>query len=224
MKKIKILILVIAMSFTGNAFTQTLNWESLKPENKHVLNVNVGWDYGLVWGIGYGYQLDFVLPTVLNIDFSAPAGENLVDDFKVRIGGQVKVVEYNNFAFTANLRGVFRRYENPLVRMVNFGSDFSGVIGYYQPHWFVAGEAGFDKAIVTNFKHSESFKEIYPGVVDGWYEPATAGNFYYGLQTGGSLKQAEMTMAIGYVIQQDFETKPMIPYYARLGFNYKIGK
>ena len=26
--------------------------------------------------------------------------------------------------------------------------------GYYQRKWFVAGEAGFDKAIVTHFKHS----------------------------------------------------------------------
>ena len=61
--------------------------------------------------------------------------------------------------------------------LANFGSDLSSTIGYYKPKWFVATEVGFDKAIVTHFKHSDLFKEHFPDVKDGWYEPATGGNF-----------------------------------------------
>ena len=67
------------------------------------------------------------------------------------------------------------------------------------------------------------FKEkIYSNVKDGWYEPATGGNFYYGLQTGFSFKQIDLTFKIGKVISQDLKTTPLIPYNAQLGVNYKM--
>lgn len=224
MKKIlNILFFVIAISITNNSFSQNLNWENLKPENKHLLNINLGWDYGLVVGLGYGYQLNTKLPVVLNITYSGPMGENLIDDYKFEIGGQIRLLKYQDFAFTADMHGVFRRYENPMVSMLNFGSDVSGVIGYYKPGWFVAGEVGFDKAIVSHFNHSDIYKDYtYDDVKDGWYEPAAAGNFYYGLQTGFSVKQNDITLALGRVIAEDFKTTPLIPYYGRLGFNMKI--
>ena len=225
MKKIKIItsILIIA-GIAGNAHAQNLNWESLKPETKHLLNITVGLDYGTVTGIGYGYHLKFFLPTVLNISYSAPAGSKFFDDFKTKIGGQIRLVKIHDFAFTANVYGVFRRYENPFARWLNFGSDFSGVAGYYRTHWFVAGEFGFDKAVVTNFKHSTIYRENYPQVQDGWYQPATGGNFYYGLQTGFSFEKSDITLTFGKIIEQDFRTDPLIPFYARLGFIWKFGE
>ena len=106
--------------------------------------------------------------------------------------------------------------------MLNFGSDFSGIVGYYRTHWFVAGEVGFDKAIVTNFKHSELYKDQYPDVVDGWYEPATGGNFYYGLQAGFSFRKQDIYLRAGKILTQDYKTKPLIPYYGQLGCNIRF--
>lgn len=224
MKKIiKSIIPAMAIFFATMSYSQNQNWGNLTPEIKHHVNLHLGWNYGLTFGLGYGYQFNFALPTVLNIDFSAPAGEDLFDDFKIKIGGQIKLYEIKNFCFAVNAHGVFRRYENDLVRMLNFGSDFSGVIGYYKPNWFIAGEAGFDKAIVTHFKHSQSYRDNnYEDVKDGWYEPATGGNFYYGVQTGFSVRKSEFTLAIGRVLTQDFKTMPTIPYYAQLGYNVKL--
>ncbi len=98
----------------------------------------------------------------------------------------------------------------------------TGVIGYYKPKWFVAGEVGFDKAIVTHFKHSENFINDFPNTQDGWYEPSTGGNFHYGIQTGYSFKNSDLTLTIGNFITQDFKTTPLIPYYFKLGYNYRI--
>jgi hypothetical protein len=100
----------------------------------------------------------------------------------------------------------------------------SATIGYYKSKWFVAGEAEFDKAIITHFKHSKSYKEIYPLVKDGWYEPATGGNFYYGLQTGYSFKKNDIYLKAGKILNQDFQTRPLIPFSVQLGFNLKINK
>jgi hypothetical protein len=40
------------------------------------------------------------------------------------------------------------------MNILNFGSELKGVIGLYKNRWFVAGELGFDKAIVSKFSHT----------------------------------------------------------------------
>jgi hypothetical protein len=216
------LTILTCIVMSGRVSSQNINWQSLKSEDRHILNINSGFEYGLVYGIGYGYQLNFIVPVVLNLEYSFPSGTNLIDDFKSKIGARVRLVEVKNFQLSANIYGIFRRYENGLVRMVNFGSEFSGVLGYYRSKWFVAGEFGFDKAIVTNFKHSRAYREIYPQVTDGWYQPPTGGNYHYGLQTGFSFKQHDIYLKAGKIISQGFETKPLAPYYAQLGYNFKF--
>lgn len=222
MKSIKIVIFTIVLSGWNCLYAQSINWSSLD-STKHIINVGIGWDYSLSYSVGYVHKLNFNIPTVLNANFSIPSGENLLDDFKTKIGGQMVLLNNPNFKGGITLNGIYRRYENPLVRLQNFGSEMKGIFGYYQPKWFVAGEVGFDKAIVTHFKHSLIFKEtIYQEVKDGWYEPSTGGNFIYGLQTGYSFKKSDLTFNIGLLTTQDFNAAPRIPYYLILGYNYRI--
>ena len=195
----------------------------MKEENKHIVNANFGLEYGVIYGLGYGYQIKTRLfPIVVNVEYSFPSGNKILDDFKTKIGGQIRWIEFHDFQFSTKIHGVFRRYENDFVRLVNFGSDMSGIIGYYRPKLFVAGEVGFDKAIVTHFKHSKEYKDQYPDVVDGWYEPATGGNFYYGLQAGFSFRNQDICLRAGKILTQDFKTTPMVPFYGQLGYNIKF--
>lgn len=203
---------------------QSVNWGNATSTYKHQLNLHAGWDYGLGFGAGYSYRLKSKMPILLNVTYAFPSGNKLFDDFKTRVGGQVRLLQVGDLAFTAQVHGVFRKYGSPSVRLLNFGSDMSGVIGYYKQKWYVAGEVGFDKAIVTNFKHSAAFKESFPGVEDGWYEPATGGNFYYNLQLGYSFKQSDVYVKGGMVVTQDFKTTPTIPFSAQVGYNIKLGK
>lgn len=226
MKSKNKIVILIALTFFIQiiGYSQTINWNNLKKEQTHIINTNIGWDYSINYGVGYGYQIKSELPIVLNIEFSVPSGNNLLDDVKSKIGGQIRVFQLNNFTFITKIQGIFRRYENPSVRLVNFGSDMSGTIGYYKPKWYIATEIGFDKAIITHFKHSQLAKDNFPTIQDGWYEPSTGGNFYYGLQTGFSFKKHDIYLKIGKVLTQDFKTTPLIPYYAQLGYNIKLGK
>lgn len=203
-------------------YSQNINWRGLTTEQKHIANLNIGLDYGTTIGLGYGYQLNTKIPIVLNLEFSVPFGEKLMDDFKTKIGGNIKLYEYNGITASATIQGVFRRYGNELVRLLNFGSDMSVMVGYYKPKWYTAGEVGFDKAIVTHFKHSDLYKENYPQVQDGWYEPATGGNFYYGLQGGYSFKKSDVYLRVGKLLQEDFKTSPMLPFYSQLGYNIRF--
>lgn len=180
-------------------------------------------DYSLSYSAGYGYKLNSNLPIVLSFNLLQASGENQLDDFKTKIGGQIVLLNQPTFKGIITLNGVYRRFENDLVRLQNIGSEMKGTFGYYKPKWLVACEVGFDKAILTHFKHSDLYKkDIYQNVKDGWYEPATGGNFSYGLQTGYSFKKSDITLNFGKVITQDFKTTPLIPFYLRLGYNYKF--
>jgi hypothetical protein len=223
MKKIKLITLIVITTIVTNfSYGQTLNWASLDKEQRHIINLNAGLEFGVTYGIGYGYQLKTALPIVLNIEQSHPSGKDFFEDFKTKIGGQVRIVQVGDFQFSVKIQGVFRRFENPVVQLVNFGSDVSGTFGFYNSKWFLAGEIGFDKAIVTHFKHTQSYRDNFPTVQDGWYEPATGGNFYYGIQAGYSFKRSDNYLKVGNVLVQDFKTKPFIPFYAQLGFSRKF--
>ncbi|NIF04473.1 hypothetical protein F3J23_03370 [Chryseobacterium sp. Tr-659] len=210
-----VLLTVISMK------AQTVNWAALN-EEKHLLNANVGAEYGAIIGLGYGYKFGGMFPMITGVEFSVPLGDTLLDDFKVKAGTNIRWVKISDFQLSTRVQGVFRRFENENAAILNFGLDMAGVIGYYRPKWFIGGEAGFDKAIVTHFKHSGHYKEIYPGVKDGWYEPATGGNFYYGLQGGYSFTRQEIYLKVGNIISQDFKTKPHLPFFAQIGYNYKF--
>ena len=223
MKSISIFTgLFMSFIIPGNARSQSINWEALNKDQKHIININAGAEYGPVIGASYGYQLKTRMPIVLTVENSFPTGEKLLDDFKTKIGGYTRLYEVGNFMFSAKIHGVFRRYENSSVRLLNFGGDMAAFAGYYKPKWYVAGEVGFDKAIVTHFKHSEAFKQNFPSVKNGWYEPATGGNFYYGLQTGFSFGRSDIYLKAGNVIAQDFSTKPLLPFYMQVGYNIRI--
>jgi hypothetical protein len=217
-----ILILILILS-VGSVNSQTINWESLGEKNSNIINATLGMDYGIVYGLGYGYHINTSLfPIVPNIEYSFPSGNKIFDDFKTKLGVHISWIEFHHFHFSTKIHGVFRRYENDFVRLLNFGSDLAGIVGYYRSKWFVAGEVGFDKAIVTNFKHSQLYKDQYPDVVDGWYEPATGGNFYYGLQAGFSFGKHDIYLRGGKILTQDFKTEPLVPFYGQLGFNIKF--
>ena len=222
MKKIQIITAFILLISSHNSYSQTTNWKNLKREEKHLLNINAGWEYSFVYGLNYGYHFDIKLPIIAEISFSFPSGETLFDDFKTKIGGQVNLYKIDDFYFNASVHGIYRRYENPLAQLQNFGADANGIIGYYKTKWFVAAEFGFDKAIVTHLNHTSIYKEAYPEVKNGWYEPTTGGNFNYGLQGGYSFKRSDLTLRVGKVITEDFKTEPLIPFYLQLGYNWKL--
>jgi len=222
MKIFKIILSnIVFVCLFQQSFSQTLNFRNLKKENKHIATLNAGLEYGLVYGLCYGYQIKSKKPVILNVELSIPSGENIFDDYKAKIGGQAKLYQIKNFHLIGKVQGIYRRNQNDYVQLQNFGAELSVTAGYYKRRWFTAVEIGFDQAIVTHFKHSNVYKQIYPGVQDGWYEPATGGNYYLGLQAGYSFKRSDIFLKGGTVSTQNF-SKPLLPFYAQLGYTIKF--
>lgn len=215
-----LLINVLFVISILNTIAQSYNWSRLDPKHPHSINVQAGLDYGLTYGLGYGYNLKTKWPAILNVQFSKPLGQNTFDDYKMLLGGQVRLVQWNGFRLSTKLMSIFRHHENEFAKLTNFGCDISGIVGYYRPRWYLSTEIGFDKAIVTHFRHSDLYKENVPSVLDGWYQPATGGNFYYGFQGGYSFKHQDIYVKAGKLIEQDFKTEPFLPIYMQLGLNF----
>lgn len=218
----KILTTVYAVLLLGTAaLAQTINWKSLSPEQKHIVNLQASLDYSASFEAGYGYQIKSKLPVVLSAQLSIPAGDQFMDDFKSKLGGQVRVYTYKSFAAMVSVHANVRAHQTDLVKLQSFGSEFTGVAGFYKPKWFAAAEFGFDKAIATHIKHRDQMKQYYPDIRDGWYVP-TAGNINFGVQGGYTLNTFDVTLRIGKIVDQSFHTTAMLPYYLQIGVNKRF--
>jgi len=212
---------MMSVSFS---YAQNINWSSINENQKTLTYLNVGYDFGMTTQIGYGHKIDVFRPILLTADYSFPMGKNLVDDFKVRLGGQASIYEINNFIFSAKVYGIFRRHQTELVRMVNFGSEMSAMIGYYKPTWHLAGDFGFDKSIITQLKHSDEMRNNFPSITNGWFIPS-GGHFYYGIQGSKTIgDHFELSLRAGATNAQFKDENALLPYYAQFGLIYKFLK
>lgn len=215
-------ITIIALVSATLSFSQNINWSSINEDQKSITYLNFGYDFGITTQLGYGYQLKAFKPILLTADYSFPMGKNLVDDFKVRIGGQIPLYEINNFTISAKIYSIFRKHETSLVKMTSFGAEMAAILGYYKSTWHVAGEFGFDKSINTYLKHTDLIKENYPSIKDGWFIPS-GGHFYYGIQGSKTIRdRSEISLRVGATNAQGKDENAFLPYYGQLGFVYKF--
>jgi hypothetical protein len=219
--RINTLVLLAILLGSNICEGQQINWKNFQDGKTHVAGIYAGWDYGIEAGIVYGQRLKTKVPVFVNIEYSSPFGKQVFDDFKSKLGGQVRVIELNNFIVTGKAYGVFRRYENEMVRLLDFGSEFALNAGYYRNKWYVAADAGFDKAISTHIKNSKTMKSNYSNSVDGWYVP-TGGNFNYGIVSGYTFDSNDIYLKFGKRVTQDFKTTPTVPLYLQLGYNRRF--
>lgn len=222
MKKEKaILMLIISMVVYNKINAQVINWKNVK--EKHIVNLNLGGDYGIVGGLSYAQKIESkYFPMWVNIDFSTPVGKDLLDDYKVKAGGQIRILSFRQFQIGTSLQVLFRTINMHLVKVRNLGGELVLTGGYYNPRWFIAGEVGFDKASLTHIEHKDSYELIYPEAKNGWYEVPTGGNFNFGIRTGVSFSKNDLYLKSGMLRTQDFKSMPLLPFYAQLGYNYRF--
>ena len=206
----------------SSSYAQNINWSAINDDQNHLTYLNFGYDFGITTQVGYGYNIKSKKPILFTADYSFPMGKNLVDDFKIRLGGQISIYQKNNFIFSAKVLSVFRNHETKLVRMANFGSQTSVLAGLYKSKWHIAGELGFDKSSITHLKHSKAMKENFPAISDGWFSPS-GGHLYFGIQGSKTIHQTiEISARIGSVTAQFKDKNPLLPIYAQLGVNYSF--
>lgn len=218
----KYIITIIAIGYATLSFGQNINWSTMNEDQKSLVYLNFGYEFGITTQIGYVYQLNSFRPILLTADYSFPMGKYLIDDFKVRLGVQIPIHEINNFMISAKIYSITRKHKTSLVSMTSFGSEIVAIAGYYKPTWHVAGEFGFDKSISTYLKHTDLMKENFPFIKDGWII-FSGGHFYFGINGSKTIKDKfEITLRVGGTNAQGKDENALLPFYTQLGFNYKF--
>ncbi|MGB2867860.1 MAG: hypothetical protein WBD36_05375 [Bacteroidota bacterium] len=213
-------IIVMASSETG--YSQNVNWRSLREDQRNLVQLNFGYDFGVTSQISYNRFISTIKPAMLGLDISFPMGSNLLDDFKVKLGGQIEIAEIDGFSATIRISSIFRRYQTEMVSIASFGSDFAVLAGYDAPTWSVGGEFGFDKSITSHFKHSDIMRAEFPAIRDGWYVP-TGGHYYYGIQGGKTIGESyDLSLRLGATRAQANDEDAMLPYYLQLGLGVRF--
>ena len=217
-----IAVIAVVMGIADLGYSQTINWRSLRDDQSNVVQLNVGYDFGATAQLGYSRAFTIGKPVVVGLDYSIPMGSDLLDDFKVRLGGQIEIVQIGGFSATVKISSVFRRYQTELVRIESFGSDFGILAGYYTSSWFVAGEFGFDKSITSHLTHSDIMRAMFPAIRDGWYVP-TGGHYYYGIQGGKTVGESlDLSLRLGATNAQGNDESAVLPLYLQLGLDMKF--
>lgn len=222
MKRI-VALLILALALNESAFSQIVNWRSLSDDQHNIVQLGFGYDYGVTAHVGYRRAVVLIAPVLLGVDYSVPMGNNLLDDFKLRLGGEIEVVRVEGFSATLRIMSILRRYQNDFVRIVSFGSDFSATVGYFHSAWYAAGEFGFDKSITSHLKHSDTIKKyVFAGIRDGWYIP-TGGHYYYGIQGGKTIGETfDVSLRVGATDAQGTDGDAVVPYYVQLALGVRF--
>lgn len=219
-KSIAVLLIAMAVAEVGHA--QNINWKSLSEDQRNVMQFNFGYDFGVTAQMGYSRSFTLIRPVMVGLDCSLPMGSDLLDDFKVRLGGEMEIVEIGGFSATIKVSSIFRRYQAELVSIASFGSDFAALAGYYKPTWYAAGEFGFDKSIATHLKQSDIMRAYYPAIRDGWYVP-TGGHYYYGIQAGKTIGESyDVSLRAGGTRAQGNDENAVLPLYLQLGLGVRF--
>jgi hypothetical protein len=139
-----------------------------------------------------------------------------VRDSRARLGVQTSIVSTGPLHLTGSAAFVTRTTENSVYRGLNFGADVGGTVGVYRNRWFVAGEAGFDKAIITHIRHTDWYRDnFYPGARDGWYLTG-GGTARYGFAAGVAIGPVELVGRAGWLLTEK-RNELLTPGYATLG-------
>jgi len=179
-----------------------------------------GLDPALVSSVGYGR----VVPLLgrewqLGAEVGVVAAEFDTRDFRARLQARTSLVRWRSLRLVGSAAFITRGTENSIYRALNFGADFTGAAGVYRQGWFVAGEFGFDKAIITHLTHSDWYREnFYPDAKDGWYLNA-GGTYHYGVSGGVAIGRTELTLRAGWQRTEDFNDL-LPPVYASLGVGF----
>jgi hypothetical protein len=109
-----------------------------------------------------------------------------------------------SFRVTGSAAFITHGTDNSVHSDPNFGADVVGTSGFYRRGWFVAGEFGCDKAIITHVTRSDRYHTyFYSNARDGWYLDS-GGTVHCGAVAGVGLGRRELLLRYGLLRTEAF--------------------
>lgn len=214
-------IVVLLPVLAARSAAAQWNVERLESSSNQVYTA-FGLDPALVTSAGYARVVPFIgRAWQLGAEVGVVAFKLDRRDVRARLQARTSLLRWRSLRLVGSAAFVTRGTDNAIYRAVNLGSDFTAAAGMYRPRWFVAGEFGFDKNIVTHVRHSDWYHTyFYPEARDGWYLPG-GGTFHYGVTGGVAFGPTEVALRVGQRRTEDFN-EVLPPVYAGLGVGFRF--
>jgi len=175
-----------------------------------------GLDPALVGSVGYARVVPWVGREWQLGEVGVVGAEFDTRDFRARLQARTTVVRWRSVRLVGSAAFITRGTENSIYRALSFGADVTGALGVYRRRWFVAGEFGRDKAIITHLTHSDWYRQkFYRDAKDGWYLDA-GGTYHYGVVSSVAIGRTEIGVRAGWQRTEDFNDM-VPPMYASVG-------
>lgn len=218
MKRTSIIVLGAALLTALGARDAAAQWNVARMETRpNRMYATYGLDPAFVATVGYGRVI-----RLYGHEFQLTADGGLATekldtrDFRARVGTQTSLLRWRSLHLTGSATFITRGTENQVYKALDFGADLTGTLGLYRRGWFVAGEIGKDKAIVTHVTNSDWYKRyFYPDAKDGWYLDC-GGTVHYGLAAGLALGPMEVVGRFGWLRTETWDQMSP-PVYASVG-------
>ena len=216
MKNLMIILFAVLSLHTQ---AQTINWNTLTDSKNQIATASIGYEYGSITKLAYGYQLGLTKPLLLTGELSKNSGGQFFDDINLSVGAQMPFLQKGNWMIAGRMSFLYRSHQERLVKLKSLGTEIGAVTGWYKPKGHIGLELLYNKAIANHLNHSQEMKDNY-AIQDGWYE-APGGNLMIGLQGSKSVFYGfEIMGRIGIISSGPKAQAPLIPFY----FNIGLGK
>jgi hypothetical protein len=209
-------VALFVLLFSGRAQAQEVNLAQLEEGPANRVYVRTGAEWAFVASVGYARTVPVgQRRLVLLGELTAPWASADAADYQARLGALVPILIWRGWHLAGSLEPTVRGTKNDLGRMTSLGANAGLTGGYYSPHWFAAGELGFDYTLTTRIAHSQLYRDtVYENARDGWYVNA-GGNYRLGGQAGASFGRYELALRAG-ILRDMMGVQPMFPLYATL--------
>ena len=222
MSKLKMALVVFALSLPAVASAEALNYATASAERPNVVLARTGLDHAFVIDLGYRRVLEWGGHQILvGGDFGLPWAGMDFGDYRVRASVAATLLggSGRGWKLIGSLSPTLRATENPAGSDLALGADVRLTGGYYS-RWWCAGELGVDWAATTHIENSRAYHDVYADAKDGWYANP-GGTIYAGLNTGVSIKSVDLMLRAGVPRSTTLEAQT-IPFFALVGVNVTL--
>jgi hypothetical protein len=174
-------------------------------------------------GVAVGLPLEFIKrDLLLSADISLPVFLLDFQHYEFNLAGRVRLFNLGFISFVNRLGFFLMGTQNDIYGGTTFGVKESLLIGYFGEIWYLAGEAGYDKPLMTYVAHTDLYKTtVYAEAVDGWYA-SPAGRFRVGLQGGVRLfRRLGINARIGYTVTERLN-EYTLPFYGNISVSFQF--
>lgn len=198
---------------------------NLEEPGTRVVYLNLGLDPTFVAGVGYAQS--FPIPAIkrdltLIGDFAIPIFLPDLKDYQLQVGSRIPVIGYKGLQLVNRLNLKLTGNQTWMFYVTGFSFQEGALAGYFHPRFFVAGEFGYTKFLVTYYQHSDEYRErVYADAQDGWYAN-TGGSWTVGLEGGFNVGRFEFGLRAGAFKTERWNSPIASPFLANLTVNYRL--